>query len=336
LAFGMALLAKESAVALVLVAAVIAALRRPDRRWLARHEASVVALLAVGVAWANWRFGLPPSADDVPRDAAAPIMAVLFATARFEVVAVVEALLPFAWSPEHATPFSASGWWLVALFALLGAMAWLAQRRAWRLPVLGLAIALAAALPSSPLAGPANRHADRYFFLAVLGGGLTWGVVTTRALGRLRRSGGGQGWYRWVPLLGIALLGIAPLVVVAQRAVAPWKDDATLWSAAVERAPQSPRAWAALSRVHRLGGDLDSADQAVDHALSIEPTYAPARLTRVYNQLARGDVDSARAEIDALRANGARLDGLDTAVDCAAKMPAEARACVVAVSREPE
>ena len=338
--FAIALLSKESAVALVLVAAVIAAVRRPDRRWLSRQEASLVALLAVGVAWANWRFGLPPGGDDVPRDAAAPVASVLFATARFECLAVAEALFPFGWSPEHATSSSASAWWLGGFIALLGAMAWLARRRVARLPVLGVAIAIAAALPSSPLAGPANRHADRYFFLAILGGALAWGVVMERAgrhlHRRLRQGRGSDGRaakrvYRWLPLLAIA-----PLVLVAQNAVAPWKDDAALWSAAVERAPDSPRAWAALSRVRRLRGDLDSADEAVDRALALEPTYAPARLTRIYNRLARGEVESARAEIDVLRASESRLDGLQTAVDCAAGTPDDARACIVAASRDPE
>jgi len=337
--FAVALLSKESAVALILIAAVIAALRRPDRRWLARHEASLVALLAVGVAWASWRFGLPPGGDDVPRDTAAPLMAVVFATARFEVLAVAEALFPFGWSPEHATAPSASAWWLAGLVALLAAMGWLARRRVARLPVLGLAIALAAALPTSPLAGPANRHADRYFFLAILGGALTWGVVLSRVLGHLHRripqGRVGQGrahWaYGWLPLLGVV-----PLVLVAQNAVAPWKDDAALWSAAVERAPDSPRAWAALSRVRRLGGDLDSADEAVDRALTLEPTYAPARLTRIYNRLARGDVDSARAEIEELRSVGSRLDGLQTAVECAEGPPADAQACITAASQRAE
>jgi protein O-mannosyl-transferase len=336
--FAVALLSKESAVALVLMAAVIAALRRPDRSWLSRHEGSIVALLAVAVAWANWRFGLPPGGDDVPRDTPAPLATVMFATARFELLAVAEALFPFGWSPEHATSPAASAWWLVGWCGLVAAMAWLARRRVARLPVLGVAMALAAALPSSPLAGPANRHADRYFFLAIFGGALVWGVVMARAGRRIHRAAlvrrAGEramtSAYQWLPLLGVL-----PLVFVAQNAVAPWKDDAALWSSAVERAPDSPRAWAALSRVRRLRGDLDSADEAVDRALSLEPTYAPARLTRVYNRLARGEVDSARAEIEALRVAASGLDGLQTAVDCAEGAPADARACIIAASLDP-
>ena len=219
--FALALSSKESAVSLVLIAAAIVALRPPDRRWLERHEASLVALLAVGVVWANWRFGLPPGGDDVPRDTAASLSTIALCTARFEVVAVVEALFPFGWSPEHATLSSASAWWLVALVVLLGAMVWFARHRAARLPVLGLAIALAAALPSSPLAGPANQHADRYFFLAILGGALTWGALTSglarwlHRRGRRNRAGETSAVrraYRWAPLLGVV-----PLVLVAQK-----------------------------------------------------------------------------------------------------------------------
>src|SRR6185503_7313352 len=105
-------------------------------------------------------------------------------------------------------------------------------------------------------------------------------------------------------------------VLVAQSAVAPWKDDATLWSVAVERAPESPRAWAALSRVRRLRGELDSADEAVARALELEPGYAPARLTRIYNRLARGDVDAARAEIEDLRVADSHPDGFEMAIGC--------------------
>jgi hypothetical protein len=340
--FAVALLSKESAASLVLISAAIVALRWPGRRWFARREATLVALLAVFVAWASWRFGLPSGADDVPRDAAAPLGATLVATARFEVLAVREALFPLDWSPEHTTSGAVSAWWMIAFLALIAGMAWLARRRAGRLPVLGLAIALAASLPSSPLAGPANRHADRYFFLAVLGGALVWGVLTTRAARRLRaafmtRAGHAsavrmaRAWYGWLP--GAVVL---PLVVVAQYAVSPWKDDATLWSVAVERAPESPRAWAALSRVRRLQGELDSADEAVAHALTLEPRYAPARLTRIYNRLARGDVDAARAEIDELLVAGPHPEGFEMAVGCAAGTPDEARACVVAASRDPE
>jgi hypothetical protein len=132
------------------------------------------------------------------------------------------------------------------------------------------------------------------------------------------------------------LLPVLPLVIVAQSAVSPWKDDATLWSVAVERAPESPRAWAALSRVRRMRGELDSADDAVAHALILEPAYAPARLTRIYNRLARGDVDAARVEIDELRETGAQPEGFDVAVGCAAGTPDEARACIIAASRDPE
>jgi tetratricopeptide (TPR) repeat protein len=342
--FTVALLSKESAVALVLISTVIAVLRWPGRGWLARNEASLVALLAVVVVWASWRFGLPAGADDVPRDVSAPFAATIVATARFEVLAVKEALFPFGWSPEHSTPAVASPFWLVGFLALIAAMVWLARRRAGRLPVLGLCIALAAALPSSPLAGPANRYADRYFFLAVLGGALVWGVLATRTVrylrarvatsaGAARRADSGMAgaWYRWLPLA--ALL---PLVIVAQRAVAPWKNDATLWSVAVERAPESPRAWAALSRVHRLRGELDSADEAVAHALALEPSYAPARLTRIYNRLARGDVDAARVEIEELRLADSHLEGFETAIGCAARTPEEARACIRAASRDPQ
>ena len=71
-------------------------------------------------------------------------------------------------------------------------------------------------------------------------------------------------------------------------------------------------------------GDADDADA---RALALDPDYAPARLTHVYNLLARGDILDARAELSALDEDD-HLGGLRHARECALLEPAKAQACV--------
>jgi uncharacterized protein HemY len=78
-----------------------------------------------------------------------------------------------------------------------------------------------------------------------------------------------------------------------------------------------------------LSGDLDGADKAVEHALELDPRSLMARVTRVYNRLARGDVESARVEIRAIEAMGGRNQrGMRRAIRCAALPPGEATTCI--------
>jgi hypothetical protein len=82
--------------------------------------------------------------------------------------------------------------------------------------------------------------------------------------------------------------------------------------------------------VRRLAGDLDAADEAAARALSIDASYLPARVTTAYDRLARGDVTSARRELDAVVARGGgALGGVARARKCAALDPAGARECAM-------
>jgi tetratricopeptide (TPR) repeat protein len=209
--------------------------------------------------------------------------------------------------------------WLAPLAALLFVIVALARQRATRMPAVGLALALVAALPSSPMAHPINEQADRYLFLSVLGGGAVWGFAFDRASSAISPR------LRTVALV----LACLPLVLVAQRAEGAWQSEAQLWRVATERAPDSPRAWAGLSRTYRLRGDLDRADAAAERAVALDPSYSPAHLTRAYGALARGDLEKARVELDAVRGlGGAHQPGARHAIDCAARGPSEARACI--------
>ncbi len=57
-----------------------------------------------------------------------------------------------------------------------------------------------------------------------------------------------------------------------------------------------------LSIAHRAVGDAGQADTALAAALQSDPQYVPARLLQIRQQAARGDIDGALAEIDALLA----------------------------------
>jgi tetratricopeptide (TPR) repeat protein len=264
--------------------------------------------------------------DDVPLAERGRPAEILFSTARYEIRAVAGALVPFGWSPDYAPEAPAAAWWLALLGALIVAIAFLARRRITRLPAMGLALALLAPLPTSPLVGPANERADRFIFLGVLGGALVWAWLWDLAT------------QRWVPgprsralLLGAAL---TPCVFVCQRAAAPWENDFALWTSAVERSPDSFRAWVGLSRAFRIRGRLDQADAAVARALAIEPRSLSAHVTRAYNRLARGNVEGARQDIARVRElGGPRQKGLRRAERCAALEPPAAQACIGAPSQ---
>ena len=184
---------------------------------------------------------------------------------------------------------------------------------------MGIALALTAALSASPLAGPINARADRYLFVGALGGGLVWGTVVS--LLHARRPS-----RAWVALGAATGLFAAALCF---RAAGTWQDERSLWTRAVERAPGSPRAWAALSRVERRAGNLNEADRLIARALALDPRHLPSHVTRTYNLLARGEVVAARAEIVAIeRVGGSPPRGLARARSCASGTADEAKRCV--------
>jgi tetratricopeptide (TPR) repeat protein len=234
------------------------------------------------------------------------------------------ALAPFATSPEYAAEPHASPLLLGLLVLPVLAIVVFRRTDALRPIAIGLALVMTAALPASPLAGPINARADRYLFVGALGGGLVWGTAIALIQARL-------------PSRAWASLGAATVLLgmlLCFRAAETWRDERSLWTCAVERAPGSPRAWAALSRVERHAGNLNEADRLIERALALDPRHLPSHVTRAYNLLARGEVAAARAEIAAIdgiekaKAGGSPPRGLSRARSCAAGTPEEAKRCV--------
>jgi hypothetical protein len=315
------LLGKENAIVVFPLAALIATIRFSASDWFRARRGSLGALAIPAALWVLWRSWLRINGrDDVPLSLEhRGIADRIFRTARYAVRATADGVLPIRWSPEYAPPGPASALWLLPLAGLVGLVLMLSKRRRSRSVAAAIGVSLVAPLATSPLLSPINEWADRYVFIGSFGGALLWGLLADRATARLTKRTS-------TAAVAVSLL---PLVIVCHRAVAPFRSDADLWRIATERAPTSPRAFAGLARVRRLSGDLDGADRAVERALALDPKSFMARVTRVYNLLARGNVASAQGEIREITALGGNNHrGMRRAIRCAALPPGEAAACI--------
>jgi uncharacterized membrane protein len=316
------LLAKESAVVVAPLVFVLARIRGPAsvRAWASSRRVSLTGFAAVLTLFSVWRGWLRVAGrDDVPVALAHRGMAErLLRTARYTVRGAIDGLVPLRWSPDHAPETVPSALWVVPLVALVVIAVLLVRRKRGRAFAAGLAVLLVAPMATSPLVSPINETADRYVFIATLGGAIVWGALAVRAS-------------RWTPhhLRGVALLAVLlPMAWLSRRAAAPWQTDLSLWEVATERAPTSPRAWTGLSRTLRILGDLDGADRAVARAIELDPGFLRARVTRLYNRLARGDMEGARADIREIqRLGGGRQLGMRQAEKCVDLAPQEAARC---------
>ena len=313
------LFGKESAIAVVPLLGLLMWLLPGLRERVLRRPRTCCALgLAVGV-WLLWRVPLAVHGDDVPLAPSRPLLQTLLRTARFEVQAVRYALLPFSYSPDHWRQPDAGFGWLGPFVSLVLGVALFGRQSRFRVPAVGVGVALAAPLACCPLLRPVNEFADRYFFLGVLGGGLVWGWVALR----LAQAWAHERQQRWL------LLVLVPLVPLTLRATALWKSERTLWTAAVELSPGSPRAWASLSRVHRRAGEREAADMTIARALAANSDYGPALVTQIYNELAFGRLAEARAHLEELERRGRQREaGLAKAARCAKLDAVEAARCI--------
>ncbi len=324
-AFLFALLAKESAVGLVPLVALLALAQAAPGRWLARRERVLTLLGAVLLAWGHWRWGLALAGDGVARAAPATAWEHLLRLGRYLGWSLAAGAGVPVTSPVHGPAPSPATWHALLPLALLLTVAsrWTWRRwPAWRhhrREVAAAGLWLGGALGSCPLLGAANEEADRYLVLGSLG----LSLLAVQGLSALGRS------HHRVAAAAGAALALAWGGLSARDGWA-WRDERALWTAATQRSPDSPRAWVGLSWVHRGEGDTARARAALDAALARDADYAPAWVSAAYVSLLDGDPDAARralARAERLHPQPRSLPGLQRAKACLELEPVARRAC---------
>lgn len=302
----LALLSKESALALVPMTLVLALSRPHPLRWLARRERLLFWLAAGLAVWGNWRWALWLGGDLIPQSSLKGPWEVATHTARYLGWSTLTALTGAGTSPAYDGRGEAPLWGLGVAALGLAALVFALRRPRLRWPALGLALLVSGAAGASPLFRPINERADRYLVMASLGAALAVAVGASRLLRRHRP---------WA-------LAAAGLVAVAWAAscvrdTLVWRSDRTVWTAAAERQPTSPKAWVGLALAERHDRQYAQAHQALDQALVADPDYPPAHLSRVYLYLLEDKVIEAQRELEWTRTlNGETAPGFQRASVC--------------------
>ncbi|MBI2505309.1 MAG: tetratricopeptide repeat protein [Candidatus Latescibacteria bacterium] len=278
LCFALALLSKEMAITLpaaLWLAERFALNRQP--RWREHLPFWGMGVLYLGLLLS---FGLigPARHGAGPRD----LWTQLWTQAKAAPYYLKLALMPVGLNVEHAFAEAAHPWhpavWCSLL--LIASLIWLGWRCWPRTGVIWLALALAALLPATlvPLNVLVNEH-RLYLSLAFLslGSGLAWERVRS---------------YQWH---GVVILGLcAGLVVQRNR---EWRDELSLWGAALRHSPSMPRGHAHLGLALLRAGDREGARREFEQALRLDPEHRAARtnLGNLYYEAAGAQADSAAA-----------------------------------------
>lgn len=289
-AFALALLAKESAAALVLV---VLALERAD----AKRPAAAATLrwiapwVVVTLAWyaAHRAIALPagPPTDLDPAEAArwpgqAWRLLPHFALALLPGVAHAPDALP------RAGAGSAGG--AVVTVALLATAGWLAWRRARALPALALFLAPLLPLVALALSGRAMPSGERLVYLASAGaawlGALAFGWA--RARGRAAATAAG---------VALAAL-LAASTFESVRLQPDWRDDASTYAAMVRAQPGNPVGWLGTADDAGQRGERAEAERRLARAASLGPAVPARHLVRAALHLRYGEWPAVLASAD--------------------------------------
>lgn len=284
----LALLSKESALAVVVVIAVwdvtarrerVDAIPRALRTW-APLAAVVVAYLALRALALG---GLAPARHAAPP----PLLAVPILLARYLELLVAPVRLTVA----HDVPLdglgSAAGALRAALplaaLAALAALAWRARARhaTWlALLVVPLAPPLAALAASRPV-GLANRLAERHLYLATAG--LAVAVTALLAWAAARSPAARRGAAAAAVAVVVALGGLT----VARNRV--WRDELALWTDAIETCPAVADCHFNLAAALRRAGDHPRSAAEFQAAFRLDPMMILDRFAVGARTLEAGD-----------------------------------------------
>jgi Flp pilus assembly protein TadD len=297
-ALALALLAKEVAVTLVGVLAVMEWTRMratgatplAAARWLAPYLAVTAAYLVAHTAFAPDPGAL---AEPELRHRAA---------LRGTAWALFPGYLAFLWpwfphSPDRAAPAIGPGPAVetavgavcaVALIALLAS--WLRRRSPGAVP---LALALFPLVPPLVLASTRGYglYGERHIYVA--SAGVAWGFAL--AVTALARAGG---TLRRLAALGLAAAFLLGSVAATLRALPAYRDDAAMYRAMVEREPTNPTGFVGLAAELTTRGRVDEAAALLEAAARLDPALASVHTGRARVATRRGAWEAALAETE--------------------------------------
>jgi len=294
-AFALGALSKESAFAMVPLAALVLAWTGPMRA--GRLARGLAPYVAVGLGSLLLRrvvvgsFGLleaPPFIDNPlahvgvgPRIATAVVVL-------FEYLSVLAAPIrlsadeSFNQVPVVASVLDPRLFAAVGTFVIVGASLISARRR---FPVLGGALLffLAAMTVTANVLFPIGTiKAERLLYLPSFGICLAAGWLLRRWAGR-----------RWSQRTAVVALGLALLAGRTWVRNADWRNDFALFTSTAAASPASARAQANAAAVYGQAGRLDLAEQHFRAAYAIAPQFAPAAMGLAQVADARGQRDEA-------------------------------------------
>ncbi|MBN2056394.1 tetratricopeptide repeat protein [bacterium] len=293
--YGLALAAKESAIATPLLVAVTARFMAPPAE---RRLVSCLIALAVvtGLFLTVWFVILPAPAPYAPQ--APPLVERLAAAPGALVFHLHTGFFPTRLSVEHPAPESSLAAWLVTLaFISVLAAGWRGRSPA----AMGLALFLVALLPVLGIF-PAllNPVAERYLYLPMTGLALAIGHGVSAATRRLPRAPA------IALILGAAALWVVRPAIVRQRHLPVWFNDISLWTAATDNAPRSARAHFNLGRAMARQGRLDRAERELLRADELEPGVGVVNLQLGLLYDRRSNLRAAATHYRAAMENGVR------------------------------
>jgi len=273
-AFVLALLSKETAATLPLLATIYEHLYRDDRsetRWTQK-------LSRYGVLWALVMVYLLFRLHFLTLVKTARSIApgeVLLAAVGLVGQYVWKFLWPVRLSAFYVFPDD-SLWELLArvpgglvAITFLAALFWVLWRRARRVSFGLLWFALTLAPVLNPSWMPANVFSERYLYLP--SAGLCW-VVAWTAISLVDRLAGRRAAWRWGLAAGLAVLALLCVVRIFARN-RDWHDELTFYTRTVAEAPSSVQMLIDLGQVHYNRGDFQLAEKEWLQAEKIAPDY---------------------------------------------------------------
>lgn len=315
LAYALALLAKESALALPLLVGLLiiapgagaadAAAPRP----LSRSAGLLASLAVVTAAYLVLRFGILVN----PAESARGLTHLgwlqrLFMTSRIFAYELKLLLLPAPLSVDYVVAAQAGappgiGAWLlgVATLPLLAASLLACWRLRGRAVGLALGWLLLSWLPVSNAYPLAHPLAERYLYLPLLGGcmlgGQGWAALWRRRSPAVTpRAGAKRSWSAASAPPALALLVPLCLALLTVQRTYAWRRAETLWAPVVARFPASFLGYQNLGAAWQRRGAWDKALLSYGRSLAAKPSYAAARHNLATVLLQRGAWQAARRE----------------------------------------